>query len=199
MRKLFKPSVFLLSAIPFVYICGVASTGSLGPDPAKVLVLFTGIWALRFLLLTLAVTPLRKQFGWSLLIRVRRMLGLYTFFYATVHLLAVITFIMGWSFNVLLEELVERPYIAVGFSAWLLLLPLAITSTKSWVARLGKRWQQLHRAVYVVVPLALLHFIWLVRSDYREPLVYVALFTLLFLPRLKNFFKVYFSQKMTRV
>lgn len=151
----------------------------LGPDPAQVIVTFLGIWALRYLWITLAVTPVRRLLGMGWLQRYRRMLGLYALFYASLHLLAVATFILGWRPDLLLRELTERPYIIVGFIAWVLLLPLGITSTQGWQKRLGKRWKTLHWLVYPISLLVLLHFVWLIRAGYLEVLIYALILAFL--------------------
>lgn len=159
----------------------VSRTGSdaLGADPVATIEHTLGLWALRFLLLTLAVTPLRQLLRQPVLMRFRRMLGLYTFAYATLHFTAWLVLDMRGFWVVIAEDLVKRPYITVGFAAWLLLVPLAITSTTGWMRRLGRRWGVLHKAVYAVAVLAVLHFWWLVKSDIREPLLYAAILTVL--------------------
>ncbi len=156
-------------------------TGSdaLGADPVAEIEHRTGLWALRLLLLTLAVTPLRQLAGKPVLLRFRRMLGLYAFFYACLHLVAYLALDLGGYWAQIFEEIAKRPYITVGFTAWLLLVPLAVTSTQGWMRRLGRRWGQLHRLVYLVAVLAILHFWWLVKSDVREPAVYAAIAALL--------------------
>jgi sulfoxide reductase heme-binding subunit YedZ len=159
----------------------VWQTGSdaLGADPVAEIEHRTGLWALRLLMVTLAITPLRQLTGNPVLIRFRRMLGLYTFFYACLHLTAYLTLDLRGYWTQIFEEIVKRPYITVGFAAWLLLLPLAITSTQGWIRRLGRNWGKLHRAVYAVGVLAVLHFWWLVKSDIREPLLYASILALL--------------------
>ncbi|MGB2131329.1 MAG: sulfite oxidase heme-binding subunit YedZ [Marinobacterium sp.] len=171
-RWLFWSLLFVGSLLPLGWISLQAVQQKLGADPAQVIVTFLGIWALRYLWLSLAVTPARRLLGMGWLQRYRRMLGLYALFYASLHLLAVATFILGWRPDLLLRELTERPYIIVGFSAWVLLLPLGITSTQGWQRRLGKRWKTLHWLVYPVSLLVLLHFAWLIRAGYLEVLIY---------------------------
>jgi sulfoxide reductase heme-binding subunit YedZ len=150
-------------------------SGALGADPVAAIEHFLGLWALRFLVLGLAVTPLRQVTGQAVLLRFRRMLGLYAFFYATLHLAAYVVLDLRAYWAEIFTEIAERPYITVGFGAWLLLLPLAATSTQSAMRRLGRRWGQLHRLVYVAAALAVLHFWWLVKSDVREPALYAGL------------------------
>lgn len=131
------------------------------------------------LLATLAITPLRQLTGWTVLMRFRRMLGLYAFFYASLHLAAFLVLdLQGWWATVF-EELVRRPYITVGFLAWLILLPLAITSTRGWMRRLGRTWARLHRLIHAAAILAVLHFWWVVKSDLREPLIHAAVLAVL--------------------
>lgn len=159
----------------------VATTGSdaLGADPVAEIEHRLGLWALRLLLLTLAITPLRQLTGWTAVLRFRRMLGLYAFAYASLHLAAYAVLDLRGYWPLLLEDIAKRPYITVGFLAWLLLVPLAITSTRGWMRRLGRRWAQLHRLVYAVAVLAVLHFWWLVKSDLREPALYAGIAILL--------------------
>lgn len=178
-RWCFWSLLFFGSLIPLGWISWQAVQQQLGPDPAQVVVTFLGIWALRYLWITLAVTPARRLLGVNWLQRYRRMLGLYALFYASLHLLAVATFILGWRLDLLLRELTERPYIIVGFIAWLLLLPLGITSTQGWQKRLGKRWKKLHWLVYPISLLVLLHFAWLIRAGYLEVLIYALILAFL--------------------
>ncbi|MGD8557013.1 MAG: protein-methionine-sulfoxide reductase heme-binding subunit MsrQ, partial [Chromatiales bacterium] len=155
----------------------------LGANPVETLTHDTGDWALRFLLLSLAVTPLRLLTRRAWLIRYRRMLGLFAFFYAFLHFTVYLWIDQSFLWSEIAADILKRPYITMGFAAFLILLPLAATSTKGMVRRLGKRWASLHRLVYPAALLAILHFIWLTRADYREPGVYLALFLLLMLFR----------------
>jgi len=179
----FKPLVFVLALAPLAALVWDATHDALGPDPVAALEHRSGIWALRLLLLTLAATPLRRLSGWAGAIRFRRMLGLFAFFYACLHLTIYVVVDLGGFWSQLLEEIVKRPYITVGFTAWLLLLPLALTSTRGMMRRLGRRWQQLHRLVYPAALLGTLHFLWLVKADHREPALYVGIFVVLMLLR----------------
>ena len=183
-----KPFVFLACLAPFLWLAWDVWQQTLGTDPVAQLEHRSGDWALRFLLVTLAVTPLRRLTGWNPLIRYRRMLGLFAFFYATLHLTIYLVVDLGGFWSELFVEIVKRPYITVGFTAWLLLVPLALTSTKGMIRRLGRRWQLLHRLVYICAFLGVLHFMWLVKSGQkiavREPLVYLAIFVVLMLARL---------------
>ena len=159
----------------------VARTGSdvLGADPVAEIEHRLGLWALRLLMATLAITPLRQLTGQPVLVRFRRMLGLYAFFYACVHFSAYLVLDLRGYWTQIFEEIAKRPYITVGFAAWLLLLPLAITSTTGWIRRLGRNWARLHKLVYAAGVLAVLHFWWLVKSDIREPALYAAILTVL--------------------
>ena len=159
----------------------VAKTGSnaLGADPVAEIEHRLGLWALRFLMITLAITPLRQITGWNVLVRFRRMLGLYAFAYATLHFAAYLGLDLRGYWIQIFEDIAKRPYITVGFIAWLLLVPLAVTSTIGWIKRLGRNWARLHSLVYAVAVLAVLHFWWLVKSDIREPALYAGIAALL--------------------
>lgn len=156
-------------------VAGGANIDALGADPVAEIEHRTGTWALRLLLLTLAITPLRQLSGQARLVGFRRMLGLYAFFYASLHLAAFLALDLGGWWSTIFEEIIRRPYITVGFLAWLGLVPLAITSTRGWMRRLGSRWGRLHRLVYAVAVLAVLHFWWIVKSDGREPMLYAGI------------------------
>ena len=155
------------------------ASDALGADPVAEIEHRSGLWALRMLMLALAVTPLRQLSGTPVLLRFRRMLGLYAFLYASLHFSAYLVLDLRGYWTQIFEEIVKRPYITVGFSAWLLLLPLALTSTKGWIRRLGRNWARLHKLVYAIGVLAVLHFWWLVKSDIREPLLYATILALL--------------------
>ncbi len=156
-------------------------TGSnaLGADPVANIEHTLGLWALRLLLLTLAITPLRQLGGWPVLLRFRRMLGLYAFTYVCLHIAAWLVLDLGDDWGQIADDVLKRPFITVGALAWLLLLPLAITSTRGWMRRLGRRWGQLHRLVYAAALLAVLHFWWQVKTDIREPMVYAGILAVL--------------------
>ena len=177
-----KPLVFTLCLLPFAWLFYAASTDGLGANPAEALLRQTGDWTLRFLCIVLAVTPLRQLSGWNLLVRYRRMLGLYVFFYACLHLLCYAWFDMGLDWADIVADIPKRPFILVGFTTWLVLLVLAATSPKFVLKALGgKRWQWLHRAVYATVPLALLHFFWMRagKNNFAEVAVYAAILSIL--------------------
>lgn len=157
----------------------LTGTGALGADPVAAIEHYLGIWALRFLLITLAVTPLRQLTGQPVLLRFRRMLGLYAFLYATLHFAAYLVLDLRGYWALIFEEIAKRPYITVGFAAWLLLVPLAVTSTQAAIRRLGRHWAQLHRLVYAIAVLAVLHFWWVVKTDVREPALYAGILAVL--------------------
>lgn len=177
--SLTKPAVFVLCLMPVAWFFYRAVSGAVGPDPGKELVLFTGIWSLHFLIITLAATPIKRWTGIAVVVRLRRMLGLYVWFYASLHLLAVLTYILGWSWSVFIEEFIERPYMALGITAWVMLVPLGLTSNRWMIKRLGRRWKTLHKLIYIIAILVCAHFIWLVRSDYWQVAVYSLIVALL--------------------
>jgi sulfoxide reductase heme-binding subunit YedZ len=170
--------VFLACLVPFAMLVSGVVSNSLGPDPADHLMHVTGEWVMRFLVLVLLATPLARH-GWPRLARYRRMLGLYAWFYATLHMLVFAQVFIGWSGVLLIEELVDRPYVLVGFLAWLILVPLGITSARAIRKKMGKHWRQLHRLTYIVVILGWLHLLWLSRSDVGDAVVYGVIFGLL--------------------
>lgn len=167
-----KPLVFLLCLVPFGILIARGSSGALGPNPVEAITHFTGDWTLRILLLTLAVTPLRRLTGQAWIVRYRRMLGLFTFFYAALHVATYLWLDRYFDLGSIAEDVLKRPYITVGFAAFVLMVPLAITSTQGWIRRLGRRWKTLHRAVYALGVLGVLHFLWLVKADLLEPAIY---------------------------
>ena len=175
-----KPAVFAAALIPFALLVSMIASEQLGPNPVETLNRFTGDWTLRFLLLTLAVTPLRGLTGGQFLIRFRRMLGLFAFFYACLHFLSWILVDKVFDWDEIVKDVVKRPFITMGFTTFLLLIPLAATSTQGMVRRLGgRRWRALHRLVYVAGVGGVVHFWWLVKSDIREPLLYAAILAVL--------------------
>ena len=157
----------------------LTGSGALGADPVAEIEHRLGLWALRLLLITLAVTPIRQITGQAMLVKFRRMLGLYAFLYATLHFAAYLVLDLRGYWTQIFEDIAKRPYITVGFAAWLLLVPLAVTSTQAAIRRLGRNWARLHRLVYAIAVLTVLHFWWLVKSDVREPLLYAGILTVL--------------------
>jgi len=181
-RFLYKPLVFVASLVPLAWLlCGAFGWlgASLGADPVKKLEHECGKWALNFLLLTLAITPVRQLAGLTHLPRLRRMLGLFAFCYAVLHFTVYLTLDLELNFSTLFADIAKRPYITIGFAALLLLIPLALTSTNRMMRRLGRRWQKLHRLIYVIAILAVWHFYWQVKRDIREPLIYAGILAIL--------------------
>ena len=179
-----KGVVFVAALIPLARLGWLASRGGLGANPIEYITHSTGWWTLSFLTITLCVTPLRRWTGWNWLIKLRRTLGLYAFFYASLHLTTYLWLDQFFDWMEIAKDVVKRPFITVGFSAFVLLLPLAITSTNAMVRRLGgRRWQMLHRLVYIIATLGVTHFWWLVKKDIREPLVFAAILATLALAR----------------
>ncbi len=175
MILLAKPAVFLIALSPFLWLVFRALTDRLSANPIEDITLTTGIWALRWLLVTLAITPLRRITGWHRVIQYRRMLGLFAFFYASLHLLTYLVLDQGLAFDFILPDIVKRPYITMGMIAFTLMVPLAVTSTKGWIRRLGRKWQLLHRLVYFSAAAACLHFLWKVKVVIGEPVYYAVI------------------------
>ena len=172
MRR-FKPFVFLTCLLPLARLGWKAYMGLLGANPIEVITHSTGDWTLIFLLITLAVTPLRKLTGQPWLIRYRRMFGLFAFFYVTLHFLTYIWLDKFFNVHDMLADIAKRKFITVGFTGFVLLIPLALTSTSGWIRRLGgKRWQALHRLIYAAAICGVIHYLWLVKADIRKPLQY---------------------------
>ena len=179
MVRLVKPVIFFMALIPFIWLLLKVFQNDLGPDPAQALSIETGEWALRFLLLTLAITPFRQIFRVAEIAGLRRMIGLFAFFYASIHFLSWMAFILAFRWLAIAEELVERPYITVGFMAYVILFLLGVTSTNSMVRRLGKNWKRLHKFVYAASILAIVHLLWILRTDVTEAVIYGVLLAIL--------------------
>ena len=173
--RLTKPVVFLVCLLPLAYLLArayeVAGLG-LGANPIEELLHEMGRWGLKFLLLTLTVTPLRRLTGWNWLIGYRRMLGLFAFFYVVLHFTVYAVLDQSLDIAAIIEDVIKRPYITLGMAGLLMLIPLAVTSTRGMMRRLGKRWQRLHRLVYVIAIVAVWHFYWQVKLDTLEPALY---------------------------
>jgi sulfoxide reductase heme-binding subunit YedZ len=191
LRFVVKPIIFLSSLAPVAWLAWAAFTGNLSANPLSDITNETGLWAIRFVCITLAITPLRRLTGWNAFARFRRMAGLYAFFYGTLHFLTYVVVdrfagldfpdgIASWTTATALttsvaQDIVKRPFITVGVAAWLTMLPLAITSTAGWIRRLGgKRWNRLHKLVYATGVVAVVHYWWLVKADVTRPLTYGA-------------------------
>ncbi len=178
-----KLVLFPLCLLPLGGLLMAAFTNDLGPDPGKELTLELGEWALRFLLITLAITPARKLTGFSKLVRYRRMLGLFALFYAVLHLFSYLGFMLAWDWMELLDDLYKRSYIIVGAMALSIMIALGVTSPRRMMRKMGRSWRKLHKLVYAAAALAVVHYIWLVKSDYTEPAIYGAIFLVLMLLR----------------
>ena len=185
----------VVGMLPLIYIVQAivrVQTGEwdlLGPEPGKAITHFTGTWGFNFLIATLAITPLSRLLGQKWLMPHRRMLGLYAAFYVSLHALAYLAFLLGWQWGELGREVVERPYLLVGALSWLLLLPLVVTSTKSWQRRLKRRWKRLHQLIYVIVALAAVHYLLQIRASWFEPVAYTLIAAFLLALRLWFFAK----------
>lgn len=175
-----RPTVFVAALIPAALLIWDATAGSLGANPIEEIEMRTGWWTLFFLLATLAVTPLRRVSGWNRLIKLRRMIGLFAFFYGTVHVSAFVGLDFFFDWRLIGAEVLERPWITIGMASWLLLVPLAVTSTKGWIRRLGgRRWAMLHRLVYLSAAGGTFHFFYAVKQDRTQPLLFAAILALL--------------------
>lgn len=192
MRVLFtvKNFLFVVCLFPFFVLVFNAVTGNLGTNPIEKVRLFTGDWTLYFLLITLGVTPLRKICGWNGLIRYRRMLGLYAFFYACLHFLSYIILDQFFDWEEIWLDVLKRPYITIGTAAFVLMIPLAVTSTNNMMKKLGKNWKHLHSLIYLIATLGVLHFLWLVKADIREPVLMGIILISLLVLRLPWFFQI---------
>ena len=183
--RLLRPIVFAASLWPVVSLALGALQGTLGANPIEAITRSTGVWTLRFMLLTLAVTPLRMVSGWNDVIRVRRMLGLFAFFYGSLHLVTYLWLDQFFDWAAIVKDVAKRPFITAGFSAYVLLVPLALTSTAAMIRRLGGRsWRRLHRLAYVAAAIGIVHYWWLVKLDTRPPRNYGILLAVLLLVRL---------------
>ncbi len=184
-----KVVLFFICLVPFASLCWRALHAGLGANPVEFVQHATGDWTLRFLLFTLTITPLRKLLNLPDLIRFRRMLGLFAFFYVCLHFLTYIGPDQSFSLAGMWKDVQKRRYVTVGFTAFVLLIPLALTSTAGWIRRLGgRRWQMLHRAIYVSAVCGVIHYYWLVKSDVRKPLFYAAMVAILLAWRLGDWF-----------
>lgn len=187
MKRNFKSLVFLVCLLPLIRLVYLGFTDGLGANPIEFITRSTGTWTLVGLMITLAVTPLRRLTAYNALIRYRRMLGLFTFFYASLHFTTYIWLDQFFSLTSILKDIYKRPFITVGFAAFVLLIPLAVTSTNAMMRRLGKRWQLLHRLVYLIGGLGVLHYLWLVKKDLTQPLIYGTVLLVLLSLRLPFF------------
>ena len=185
MKKYYKPSIFFLSLIPFFLILYKIIFNKLGPEPVKEITHFTGEWTLLFIIFTLSMSPLKKITKLNIWISFRRMLGLFLFFYATLHMLTYVVIDYRLDLQSISKDIITKKFIFVGFAAWVLLLPLALTSSRKALIYLKDKWKKLHRLIYVIAILGVTHFIWLVKKDLTEPLIYAVIILILLLFRFK--------------
>ena len=174
-----KPAVFSTALLPLAWLIWRIAANDLGPDPVQELAISTGEWTLRFLLITLTLTPLRQLSGQVAFVRVRRMVGLFTLFYAAAHFVVWLSLLLGFRWYAIGEELLERPYISIGFLALLILIALGVTSPRAMVRRMGKNWKRLHRLIYLAAILAIVHLTWILRTDLSEAVLYGSILALL--------------------
>ena len=187
--KVLKPLLFIISLLPVGYLTAGIFYDWLGANPVETIIRNLGDWTLRFLLITLAISPLRRLTSMAQLLRLRRMLGLYAFFYAVLHLVIYISLEQSFDWQEIISDILERPFITVGMLSFILLIPLAATSTTAAIRKLGKNWLRLHQLIYPIAILAILHFWWLVKADTREPLIYAVILALLLFERLLRFWQ----------
>ena len=190
MRSYFKPSVFILSTIPFLLITYKILFNKLGPEPVKEITHFTGEWTLVFICLTLSMSPLKRFTNFTFWVKIRRILGLFVFFYATLHLLTYIVIDYRFDWQQITDDVVKKKYIFIGFAAWVLLIPLTITSSQKMMLLLKQNWKKLHRLIYVIAIFGSLHFLWLSKTIYFKPLIYFVVITVLLVLRI-NFKKIF--------
>ena len=183
MIKYFKPGVFILSIIPFVLIVYKIFYNKLGPEPVKEITHFTGEWTLIFICLTLAMTPLKRFTNLIIWIKIRRMLGLFVFFYATLHLFTYVGIDYRFEWQPIFDDVVKKKYVFIGFAAWLLLIPLAATSSQKMIKILKQNWKKLHKLIYVIAIFGSLHYIWLSKTIFFKPMLYLVIITVLLILR----------------
>ena len=175
-----KVALFLASLIPLIRLGWYGYSSQLGANPIEFITRSLGTWTLAFLLITLSITPLRKLSGWSWLVKLRRMAGLFAFFYALLHFITYIWLDQFFDLSSIYKDVIKRPFITIGFAAFIMLIPLAITSTNAMMKKLGgKRWQMLHRLIYLIAIFGVLHYWWLVKKDITQPLIYALVLTIL--------------------
>ena len=186
MKKYYKPSIFVLCTIPFLLIFYKILFSKLGPEPVKEITHFTGEWTLIFICLTLSMSPLKRFTNLSIWISFRRMLGLFIFFYATLHLLTYIGLDYRFDWNPIFDDVFKKKYVFIGFAAWLLMFPLAITSSQKMIKLLRNNWKKIHRLIYVIAIFGSFHYIWLSKTIFFKPLIYFIIIVVLLLLRIKT-------------
>jgi methionine sulfoxide reductase heme-binding subunit len=184
-QKASKIVVFVACLTPLFLLLTAAVMGNLSANPIKDITEDTGAWTLRFLLITMCITPLRKLTGWNVVIKFRRMVGLFAFFYGFLHLMTYLWLDQFFSIPDMIHDVLKRPFITAGAAGFALMVPLAVTSTRKWISRMGgKRWQLLHRLVYVSAFAGVVHYVWLVKADIQRPVIYAVFLSILFAYRL---------------
>ena len=184
MKKYFKSVIFLLSSIPFIIIIFKIFFNKLGPEPIKEITLHTGEWTLLFLVFTLSMSPLKRFTNLNIWISIRRMLGLFAFFYASLHMFTYVGLDYQFDLSAISKDILTKKFIFVGFAAWFLMIPLALTSSKKMMSVLRKNWKKLHRLIYLISILGVIHFLWLVKKDLTEPLIYLLIIIILLILRI---------------
>ena len=185
MKRYFKPGIFILSTVPFLFILYKIYFNKLGPEPVKEITHFTGEWTLIFICLTLSMSPLKRFTNLSIWISFRRTLGLFIFFYATLHLLTYIGLDYRFDWQPIFDDVIKKKYVFIGFAAWLLLVPLAITSSQKMMKLLKNNWKKIHRLIYAIAIFGSLHYIWLSKTIFFKPLIYFIIIVVLLLLRIK--------------
>jgi sulfoxide reductase heme-binding subunit YedZ len=185
MKRYFKPGIFILSTVPFLLIFYKIYFNKLGPEPVKEITHFTGEWTLIFICLTLSMSPLKRFTNLSIWISFRRTLGLFIFFYATLHLLTYIGLDYRFDWQPIFDDVIKKKYVFIGFTAWLLLVPLAITSSQKMMKLLKNNWKKIHRLIYAIAIFGSLHYIWLSKTIFFKPLIYFIIIVVLLLLRIK--------------
>lgn len=184
MKKYFKSVIFFLSSIPFIIIIAKIFLDQLGPEPIKEITHHTGEWTLLFLVFTLSMSPLKRFTNLNIWISIRRMLGLFAFFYASLHMFTYIGLDYQFDLSAISKDILTKKFIFVGFAAWFLMIPLALTSSKKMMSVLRKNWKKLHRLIYLISILGVIHFLWLVKKDLTEPLIYLLIIIILLILRI---------------
>jgi len=183
MKKYFKSVIFFLSSIPFIIIIAKIFLDQLGPEPIKEITHHTGEWTLLFLVFTLSMSPLKRFTNLNIWISIRRMLGLFAFFYASLHMFTYVGLDYQFDLSAISKDILTKKFIFVGFAAWFLMIPLALTSSKKMMSVLRKNWKKLHRLIYLISILGVIHFLWLVKKDLTEPLIYLLIIIILLILR----------------
>ena len=184
MRSYFKSSVFILSTIPFFLITYKIFFNKLGPEPVKEITHFTGEWTLIFICLTLSMSPLKRFTNFIFWVKIRRMLGLFVFFYATLHLLTYVVIDYRFDWQQITDDVIKKKYIFIGFAAWVLLIPLVLTSSQKMIIVLKHNWKKLHKLIYVIAIFGSLHYIWLSKTIFFKPMLYLVIITVLLILRI---------------